>query len=158
MKKSLFYWFGFLFLLLWMSSCSRKVVANNSSVKDSTYVKKTIVPKDTSIVIPGNKVQVSANINAINETPVKNRSGNLTASLRRVGNTIIADCDQEKNELIIQLQNELIEIYRLKELSQTATVEVKKTPEYLKPFIWLGAFALIAIIVAIGIYFLKKSK
>lgn len=158
MKKALIYWFGFLSILLWMSCAPKKTFTNNTTVKDSTFVKKTITPVDTIVKVPENKVSIEANVNEISETPIVNRSKNLTASLSKVGNTIIADCHEEELLLTIQLQKELIESYRNLEtvISSEVKVPEKYIPEYVKPLIWIGALSLILLIISICIYFYKK--
>lgn len=145
-------WFAFLLtLLLVTSGCSsKKSFTSAQTVKDSTWVKKTVKPFDTTVVIPANRARIAVDFNALEGKPVKSTSKNLTATLSREGNTVIAECDQEQLEMIITLQKELLEVYRLKETTQkdteTVVETIRKTPWYLVPFLWLGAIALLYII------------
>ena len=151
----------FLFILVVMTSCAPKKTAISTTViKDSTYIKKTIIPVDTIIKVPKNDVSVQADFKDLTAKPIVKRSKNLTASLSKVGNIITADCDVGELELTIRLQNELLEIYRQKDTDNTTTIKVPKRyiPEWIKPLIWIGAIALILIIIGVCIYFFKKSK
>lgn len=143
-----------------ITSCAPKKTATSTTViKDSTYIKKTIVPVDTIIKVPKNDVSVQADFKDLTEKPIVKRSKNLTASLSKVGNIITADCDVGELELTIKLQNELLEIYRQKETDNTTKVTVPERyiPEWIKPLIWIGASTLILIIIGVCIYFFKKS-
>lgn len=151
----------FLFVLVVMTSCAPKKTATSTTIiKDSTYIKKTIVPVDTIIKLPENNVSVQAEFKDLTEKPIVNRSKNLTASLSKVGNIITADCDVAELELTIRLQKQLLEIYRQKIIRDTTKVTVPERyiPEWIKPIIWLGASTLILIIIGVCIYFFKKSK
>jgi hypothetical protein len=144
-----------------MISCApKKTVMSTTVIKDSTYIKKTIIPVDTIIKVPKNKTSVHADFKDLTETPIVKHSKNLTASLSKVGNIITADCDVGELELTIRLQNELLEIYRQKETDNTTKVTVPERyiPEWIKPFIWIGASTLILIIIAVCVYLFKKSK
>ena len=144
-----------------ITSCAPKKTAISTTViKDSTYIKKTIIPVDTIIKVPKNDVSVQADFKDLTATPIVKRSKNLTASLSKVGNIITADCDVGELELTIRLQNELLEIYRQKDTDNATTVKVPERyiPEWIKPIIWIGAIALILIIIGVCIYFFKKSK
>lgn len=147
-------WFGFLLMVLWMTSCApRKSMISSTATKDSTYVTKTKTIKDSTIVIPANRVEVSANIDELSTKPITKTSKNLTASLSKVGNTVIAYCDQEKLELIIKLQSELIEKYQLLEKVSSSLVTVPEPyiPWWAKTFMWVGISAIVALIIYICI-------
>jgi hypothetical protein len=149
-------WFLFLIILagqsFLLSGCSTsKSITSSKTIKDSTWVSKTITPFDTLIKRPGTKVQVSSNIDELTDGQViQKKLDNVTASLRREGNTIIADCNLDELEMIIRLQKELIEVYKIREtdFKQTEKIPVlqKYIPWYLYPFMSLGGLALLYII------------
>jgi hypothetical protein len=150
-----------LILLLCLGCGSKKGFTSSQTIKDSTWIKKTVTPIDTAVTIPGNKVGVSAKLEDLTEGKIfENTSKNLTASLRREGNTIIANCNQEELEMIIRLQKELLEVYRSRETDkqETKTVTENKVPWYLVPLVWLGGICLIIILIALLIKFLKPKK
>lgn len=153
-----FTWFAVLALLLFVSGCSTKKSVSESieRTKDSISLKTTIIPKDTIINVPSNFASVASDIDKITSKPIQSTSKNLTASLRREGNTIIAECNQEQLELIISLQEKLIESYRSKETLLQDSIKIQKSPWYLTPLLWLCAISFLANIIFLAIYLLKK--
>ncbi|RWX00918.1 hypothetical protein [Flavobacterium cerinum] len=146
-------WFLFLFTLagqsMLMISCTtpKSNFTSSQTVKDSTWVKKTVTPFDSIIKLPGTKVQVSADLNNLKDGDViQQKLDNLTATLSRVGNTVTADCDQAELEMIIQLQRELIEIYKTRDTDtkQAETIPVREPyiPWYIYPLLCLGGLAI----------------
>lgn len=153
-------WFAFLAVLLWMTSCGSKKITSTSSekIKDSVSVKTTVTPRDTTIVIPANYASVSANINDLSEKPLQVKSNNLTASLKKEGNVITAECKLDELLLRISLMEKLIEIYERNEKSsnELVTVPVNQTPWYLQPLVGLGALTFIVLLIMAIIYLIKK--
>ena len=153
-------WLGFLLLLLWMTSCgSQKDITKTVTTKDSTFVKTTITPKDTTIIVPGAKVRIEAQVGDLSEKPITKKENHLTASLSKVGTTIIADCNSEQYEMVIQLQNQLIESYRQREMSSSEEIRipVKYIPKFIRYLSWVGGITLILIVIIVCIKLFKKS-
>ena len=62
------------------------------TVTDSTTIKTRIIPRDTLVVVPADSLKISQQIEALTERAVVRESNKLRLSLRRVGNTIEAEC------------------------------------------------------------------
>ncbi|GGB82983.1 hypothetical protein GCM10007424_23760 [Flavobacterium suaedae] len=157
-------WFSVLLILFFATSC--RTIKNtkqvHETIQDSTWVKKTIKPVDTTITVPAQYARIAVNWDALTETPVINKQGKLTAKVSRQGDTIIAECNQEQLELTIQLQNELLEVYRQK-IKNTTKQEVKtitttKTPWYWWPFIIQGIIAFIGLLIGGITPFIRKKR
>ena len=141
--QALGFWFLFLGILLWMTSCgAKKEITSSESTRDSVSVEQTITRRDTAIVVPAASVSVSADLHELSKAPVKRSSGNLKATLTRVGDQINCDCDQEKYELLISLQDKLIRIYEQKITERSKLEKIDDaTPWYQKWLLCLGAAA-----------------
>ena len=158
-------WFCMLAILLFVTSCStiKNTKETQTTLQDSTWVKQTVVPKDTLIKVPPKHTRIAIDWSELTAKPVTKTKDKLTASLSRQGNTIIAECNQEQLELTIQLQNELLEYYRQRtESNSTKEVETKikyRVPWYWKPFIALGLFSVFGLLMGLITPHIKsKSK
>lgn len=161
--QALFYWFALLFtLLLGTSGCApKKSMMSTVKEKDSIHVKHTIKPYDTLVTIPGNKAQVSVNIaDLLAGMQFENSRNNLTAGIRREGDTIIAYCDQSQNEMIIRLQRELIETFKSHESEKDTTITVPENivPWYMVTFLWLGGIVALVFVIHLIFQYLTRKK
>jgi len=147
-KKPLLWrgWGGFGLLLLLFSACNPKlqpITQSKQIEKDSVFTTVKHVYKDTTIVIPGDKIEVKAPVYSISETPTIIRTQNgLNLSLQRLNDSILANCNQEDKIQIIQLQNQIIETYqsKIKQLEQTEIIKEAYTPKFTKILAWIGEF------------------
>ena len=71
------------------------------------------------------------------------------------GNGVVTvECKQDSLERVIALQNEKIQ--ELSNNKQVETVEVKYIPDVVKWFAWIGAFAVVWVLVKIGLWVYRK--
>lgn len=146
-------WLGFLLLLFFMTGCaSKKTFESSQTVKDSVWVKKTIKPVDTVLKVPATHTRITEDWKTLSDNvPVIKKDGKLTATLTKKGDTIIAECNQEELELTIQLQNELLEVYRQRETEKTQVKTATKTDWGSRLYDWL-------IILLLLVFVLKSNK
>lgn len=142
----------FIFILILLVGCksNRPTVEKSRIVKDSTSTVIRIVPRDTIVPVPGDSVRVQVPLKDLGIVPVTgiSKSGNLKASVSRVNDQIIVDCDVKELELKLQLLDKEIQILKSKLITEAERIEVpvKFVPWWVKTLAWAGGI-LIALIV-----------
>lgn len=141
-------------LLLIVTSCkSSKEMASTSTstVKDSISTVVSIVPHDTIIKVAAESAQIRVPISELSEKPILKTAGKITASVKKVDNTVEVDCHTEEYELKIALLNKIISTYKqqVKETKSVEKVPVKYIPKVVKLLAWCGAFFLVVIIAGV---------
>lgn len=80
----------------------------------------------------------------------------LQAQLKNTnkGTTIVIDCKQDSLERVIALQNE--KISELSNNKQTETIEVKYIPDFVKWLAWIGAAAILYVLIRVALWVYRK--
>ncbi len=139
-------------ILVLFSACKSNeplVTSEKRITKDSTSIKVRFIPRDTLIVVPADSLKLTARIQDITEKAIVKKVNRLRLSLRREGDTIIADCHEEELELKIALLEKEIEIRRElhTELTTTVNTFISYVPEVVKWLAWIGGgFVLLLVI------------
>lgn len=139
-----------LLLIFFVTACkSQKPIVDTTSkvVKDSTYVKERIIPKDTLIVVPADSLRLTARIQDITEKEISKKVNRLRLSLKREGDKIIAKCNEDELLLQIALLEKEIEIRKEvhTELQTTVNHVVKYVPKVVKWLAWIGGIFILLI-------------
>jgi hypothetical protein len=144
MKKLITFIFFLLLILIWLSSCSRRVISQTveHTIIDSVYV--TLTPRDTTIYIPGDTVNITTYIECDSLTNKPKalsqhaRSGRLSSSVSITPDgrlSVRAQCDSL--EQVISLMDK--EIFRLRQEKKVITIEKEKKPSRLR--VWANNIA-----------------
>jgi len=148
-------------LVLLFSSCNPKLQPTTHTKqieKDSVFTTVKHVYKDTTIVIPGDKIEVKVPVYSLSEIPttIRTKDG-LHLQLQRLNDSILANCNQEDKRQIIQLQNQIIQTYqsKIKQLEQTEIIKEKYTPKLTKILAWVGGIATLTTLL-FGFFRIKK--
>ena len=150
-------------MMVWMCSCRTPQPIVQTEVKE-VLVERTIT--DTIVTIAPDSASIKALlecdsagnvlIKELEEVQGKNVSLALALKNAKKGKpaTLAVDCKQDSLEKVIALKDETI-----KELSnnkQTETIEVKYIPEVVKWFAWIGAAAILYVVLRIALWVYKK--
>jgi hypothetical protein len=144
MKKLITFIFFLLLILIWLSSCSRRVISQTveHTIIDSVYV--TLTPRDTTIYIPRDTVNITTYIECDSLTNKPKalsqhaRSGRLSSSVSITLDgrlSVRAQCDSL--EQVISLMDK--EIFRLRQEKKVITIEKEKKPSRLR--VWANNIA-----------------
>ncbi|MFY0714123.1 hypothetical protein J1D01_10630 [Seonamhaeicola sp. NFXS20] len=147
---------NFIAILLLLTSCgSGKLISSNTvkDVKRDSITKITFEPKKDTISIEADSLKLYVSTKDLTETPVTktSESGRTKASVRQINGQIEVQCFTEKYEAIIESQNKIIEtLLKITENNDTVnTVEVTKSPWYMKALALLGVAAIILFVALI---------
>ena len=160
--KSWFYFFVFSVVL---SSCKSVKLQplrtqTTTTVKDSTASR--IVKRDTLLVFPKDSVSLSARFLELTNRPITKTSkrGDVSVSLRRVGDKIEATANTAQLEKIIALQDRLLEVYQtIQTLTKEETVVTEtKMPGWAKIPVGVGLFVILAAFVGLFMYIRSMPK
>ena len=150
----------FLLVIVLIASCrSIKItpkVSNFTSVKDSISKQVNIV--DTLVIVrKSDTVKLKQTIDKLTSNAIVKRSNYASLSIKKVGNTIEAECIADELKELLEIQREIIKHY--KEINQqqqeTIVVPQKYIPELLKPLIWIGGIVLTLVIGGLAMRILK---
>jgi hypothetical protein len=116
MKKALIYWFSFLAVLLWMTSC-KSVKAVNA--KEITIDSISVVSKDTVLTVPKDSSQTVATL-GIEEGKVVIKQIQTSTPGRKLkapkitvkDNVLTVDCEKVAEELFFSWKETFIKNYR----------------------------------------------
>ncbi|WP_442265881.1 hypothetical protein ACSIGC_16530 [Tenacibaculum sp. ZS6-P6] len=149
-------------LSLLINSCRsfKKLPAtqNTIKIKDSIYKESHTI--DTIVIArKADTVKLRETINKLTEEAIVKRSNYTKLSIKRVGNTIEAECIADELKELLELQKEIIKHY--KEINQqkqeTIVIPQKYIPELLKPLIWIGGIVLILFLGGTIVKFVKPK-
>jgi hypothetical protein len=158
MKKLITFIFFLLLILIWLSSCSRRVITQTveHTIIDSVYV--TLKPRDTTIYIPGDTVRITDIIecDSITNKPkpinISSRSGRAQAQVQITADgrlNILAHCDSL--EQVITVMDK--EIFRLRQEKRTINVVTEKKPSKLR--VWANNIAWTLAIIFLAIILIR---
>ena len=142
-----------------MSCGSRKNLGTDRTrtIKDSVRISTQYQVKDTIVTIPADSATLRALFSELSETPITQKNGNITASLSRQGDHVIANCNTEAQDIEIEYLNKIIEIQRERETrdKETIRIPVKYIPKVIKTLAWIGGIVIALFIVSIILKFKK---
>ncbi|WP_347066013.1 hypothetical protein [Flavobacterium sp. WV_118_3] len=155
--------FAALFAMISCGTTRKKTeITDLSKITDTTVYKKTIVPKDSSIVIPGAILKVSVPTAQIdNGQPVETQTDRGRVILQKKGENIEATCMIDDLVKVIQLQNTVIENYQKisSEKTKTEKTETVKVPFWTSLFSDLGVALLpICVVQSIIMVWIMRKK
>lgn len=161
MKKLLCF---FAFSVVFFSCRSVKLqplrTQTTTSIKDSTASRT--VQRDTLLVFPKDSVSLAAKFLELTSRPITKTSqrGDVSVSLRRIGETVEARCDTEHLERIIALQDKVIEQYqRIETLTkEETTIETTKMPGWAKIPVYVGCIVILLAFVGLFMYIRSMPK
>lgn len=127
--------------------------------KDSIVTKVNYIPRDTTIVIPGDIMELKVPVYNLTEVPITVQTSKGTLELSKLNEEILAKCNIDDLQMIITLQDKLISEYqeKLKTKSETIEVRVKYIPKWVQFLAAIGAMAILYFIYRI-ISFLKLKQ
>ena len=149
-------------LITSIASCKSKlqpIKTITEMVKDSISTK--LITVDTLQVLrASDTVKINTLISKLSEVPIIQKSKHTQVSLRKVGNTIEAECIADELRAIIELQKEMITHYKEVNRQQTETiVEYKKfVPFFTKALAWIGGIVVLTLIVVIAITIFNSKR
>ncbi|MGB1307527.1 MAG: hypothetical protein ACPG6B_01355 [Oceanihabitans sp.] len=143
-------------------SCNTpKLIAShttNAIEKDSITI-VSIEKKVDTIKIPADSLKLSVPIKDLTATPVYavSKNGRTTGSVRKYNGKVEVACFTEKYEALIETQHKIIETLLKINESQTTqqTVQVTKSPWYMKALALIGGVGLLMLIIMVVIKFIK---
>ncbi|SNR16528.1 hypothetical protein [Tenacibaculum jejuense] len=138
----------FIFLSLLSNSCKsfKKLPATQKTIKIKDSIHRESHTIDTIVIArKADTVKLKETINKLTKEAIVKRSKHTQLSIKRVGNTIEAECIADELKELLALQKEIIRHY--KEINQhhqeTIIIPEKYIPELLKPLIWIGGIVLL---------------
>lgn len=160
MKKSLLYWFGFLTLLLIMTSCksSKPIV-----IEKTKTITETITERDTTFIIEADSSSIKALIECQKGKPVikkiieKQPGKNLKTpklSINDIG-VLIVDCEQEVTELKAKIREKDKLIQEMDQVPVEVPAEISGWQWFQ---IWCGRIFLLGLLILLIGFILKKLK
>lgn len=164
MKKLLTFIIFFIMLIIWLSSCSRRVITQTveHTIVDSVYV--TLTPRDTTIYIPGDTVNITTYIECDSVTNKPKalshhaRAGRLSSSVSISPDgrlSVRAQCDSL--EQIISVLDK--EIFRLRHEKKTTVITKEKKPSRFRTFLNNMAWGLaILFLIYLALKFILKLR
>lgn len=134
-------------LLIGMWGCKAPNPTHTKSIieKDSVYTKVNLIPRDTTVFIPGDIIQLKVPVYELNEVPVTVNTSRGTLELSKINEEILAKCNIDDLQKIITLQDKLIQEYQSNVKTEIEYKEVEKQvyPKWLvisSIFGWLSLF------------------
>lgn len=150
MRKNLLKRIGFIFIgLLLLAGCANTVpvVKKSQHVKDSVVTQIKYVPRDTIVVVPKDSMNVKVSLEDLGINPYTevSKSGEIQATIQRIEDTIIVDCQVEELQLKLELLDKKIKTLKMREVVNTERVEVPKryVPWWVKLLAWAGGIAIV---------------
>lgn len=144
---------------LTLGSCRTGKLSSETikTVKDSTVTEVTYHKRDTTIVIPGDTTRISVPFHEITKEPIKRKTGRTTAIISRDGDNINVECITEELQEKLELFDKIINQLRTIQETEKTTIEVpvKFIPWYTNILAWIGGISLGALVLMLGIKFLK---
>lgn len=148
-------------MMVWMCSCRTPQPIVQTEIKEVVVEREV---RDTIVTIAPDSASIKAlldcdsagNVLVKELQEVQGKNVALQAELKQTnkGTSIVIDCKQDSLERVIALQNE--KISELSNNKQTETIEVKYIPNVVKWFSWVGVFAVVWVLVKIGLWVYKK--
>ena len=149
-----------LLLVLFLIGCkSQKPFTQTTEIVDSTTTVTTITPRDTLIKVAGDQVSLNVSLAELLLSPVskKSKSGRSEANVALENDTIYVDCQIEELEMTIALQEKTINTLKKQLEKSSKEIPVPFVPLLTKIFAWIGKIVVLAVVVLLGIKFLKPK-
>lgn len=117
MRKALVFWFSFLFILLWMTSCkSKKTFVEKEITKDSI----SVMVKDTTFTVAKDSSSYAAQLQVDTKGTISIKQVNETKPGRKLeapkvtikNNQLIVDCVAEAEKLFASWKETFIKSYK----------------------------------------------
>lgn len=138
-----------LLVLVFLTSCggTEPIVQKNKVVKDSIRTVVQYVPRDTIVVVPKDSVNIEVSLKDLGLDPfiASSASGEVQATIQRIEDTIIVDCQVEELRLKLELLDKKIKTMKTHTTVETERVEVPKryVPWWVNILAWTGGIALV---------------
>ena len=158
-------WLYFFVFFVALSSC-KSVKLQPLRTQTTTTVNDSIatrtVARDTLLVFPKDSVSLSAKFLELTSQGITRTSkrGDVSVSLRRVGDKVEATANTELLQKIITLQDQLIERYRTTQTltKEETTITETKMPGWAKIPVGVGLFVILAAFVGLFMYIRSMPK
>ncbi|MBF6607762.1 MAG: hypothetical protein ITG00_03385 [Flavobacterium sp.] len=157
MKKTIFCWFAFLLILLWMTSCRSKKAVVITETK-TEFITETL--RDTVFQIEKDSSHYRALLECINGKVVIKESTAQSGKFLKapkaaiVNNELTVDCESELQELRAQLKDKTI----TRESSKEVPVFIENDLTFWEEFqIWAGRILLALLIILVIRWAIKKQ-
>lgn len=148
--------------LVWMCSCRTPQPIVQTEVKE-VLVERTIT--DTIVTIEPDSASIKAllecdsagNVLIKELEEVQGKNVSLALQLKNLKGkpaTLAVDCKQDSLEKVIALKDETIK--ELTNNKQVETIEVKYIPDFVKWLAWIGAAAILYVVLRIALWVYKK--
>lgn len=151
-----------LMLLVLMTSCksvrplpTQKLI---TTIKDSITTERQTI--DTLVIArEADTVKLKETIDKLTEAAIIKRSKHARLSIRRVGNTIEAECHTDELKQVLELQKEIINHYKeiTTQKEDTIIIPQKYIPTLLKPLIWIGGITLVLVLGGVAFKLFKPK-
>lgn len=149
-------------MMVWMVSCKTPQPIVQTEVKE-VVVERTIT--DTIVTIEPDSASIKAllecdsagNVLIKELEEVQGKNVSLALALKNLKGkpaTLSIDCKQDSLEKVIELKDETIK--ELTNNKQVETIEVKYIPEVVKWFAWIGAAAVLYVLLRVALWVYKK--
>ena len=148
-------------MMVWMCSCRTPQPIVQTEIKEVVVEREV---RDTIVTIAPDSASIKAlldcdsagNVLVKELQEVQGKNVALQAELKQTnkGTSIVIDCKQDSLERVIALQNE--KISELSNNKHTETIEVKYIPEVVKWFAWIGAAAVLYVLLRVVLWVYKK--
>lgn len=120
--------------------------------KDSIHTSVNYVMRDTTIVVPGDTIEMRVPIYSLTEKPISLATSNgMTLSLSKLNDEILAKCNTEDLRKIIELQDKIIKEHKSKIEYKEIEVPVKYIPKFTQIMSYVGMIATAGILLFFGI-------
>lgn len=148
-----------LFLLgLW--GCKTPGPTHTKSIieKDSVYTKVNLIPRDTTVIIPGDVIELKVPVYDLKEVPITVNTSRGTLELSKINEEILAKCNIDDLQKIITLQDKLIKEFQKQTITEIEYKEVEKKyiPKYIAILAILGGIALLYVAFRVSKIFIPK--
>jgi len=151
----------FIVLLILIVSTSCKTAKLTTS-KTTTTVKDSISTQlqtvDSLLVVrKADTIALKMRIDKLTEKAIIKKSKYARLSIKRVGNTITAECIADELKELIELQREIINHYRETRTQTEDTIIIPKRyiPKIVKILAWIGGISFLLILIGIILKFVK---
>lgn len=149
-------------MMVWMVSCKTPQPIVQTEVKE-VVVERTLT--DTIVTIEPDSASIKAllecdsagNVLIKELEEVQGKNVSLALALKNLKGkpaTLAIDCKQDSLEKVIALKDETIK--ELTNNKQVETIEVKYIPDFVKWLAWIGAAAILYVVLRIALWVYKK--
>lgn len=160
LKQALTVMFLMLIITTMITSC--RTIKPTSTSKLTTTIKDSITSQvktiDTLVVLrKADTLKLKATIDKLTEEAIIKKSKFAKLTIKRVGNTIQAECITDELKELIELQREIINHYKEINTQKEDTIIIPKRyiPKMIKVLAWIGGVILLLIVIGVILKFVK---